>query len=118
MSSSFLTASSYRASDVELLQVIHRTVLVDDVEQPTWRIEHRPNVGRTLVAATFLRADTIVFRERPLIAARATNYGDKCLRGGVPAVALALMQQPPDGPAKLLQQPRRTPSESQNYRLN
>ena len=107
--SGMASCSSTTDKDAALLAAI-RARLVDAAElENNWRLEDRPGIGRTLVAARFLPAGTLVFREQPLVVATATNAGDHALRGGVPAVALALMCLPPNGPASLLQQPRRTP---------
>lgn len=103
------------ASDSTLDEAIRcRLLHVDDgsCTGVRWRIEQREGMGRCLVAGCSLPAGSMVFCERPLIVAPSTNAGDRALRGGVPAVALALMRLLP-GPdtaaARLLQEPRTTP---------
>lgn len=104
---SFLDAASCRGDDLALHQGIHGSLLTASIK---WRIEHRPGFGRTLVAAEDLPAGALVFSESPLVAARETTVGAHTLRGGIPAVAIALMCASPsaDGLASLLQQQART----------
>lgn len=106
MARSFHAASAQRATDVQLMQTLVDR-LTDGVNEPSrlWTVEWRPNVGRTLLAASELEAGRLVFCERPLVAARSTNAGDAALRGRVPAVAVKLLQMPSDGPSKHLQAP-------------
>ena len=106
MSQSLLDAKLYFSQDVKLNRAVHRqqarTPHVDGAASLAWRIEWRPLVGRTLIAARDLPANALIFRERPLVVAPSARGVPYCLRGATPQVALALLNLPPDSPAHLL----------------
>ena len=104
MTQPFVEAKGYFSQDVELHSAVQQQQLLDGAASPlAWRIEWRPLVGRTLIAARDLPANEIVFRERPLVVAPSTRGGPYVLRGATPQVALALLNLPPNNnPARLL----------------
>ena len=113
MSSSFLVAVADRRMDVAFERAISQSLRFPHaIGDRCFQVEVREGVGRTLVAKTSLPAGALVFTEMPLVAAISNNYGPHALRGGVPAVARALLAAGPDSPSRLLQAPpsRRPPA--------
>ena len=89
----------------ELLKAI-RTTLVTPYDSRAWSIQHRPEVGRCLVAARNIEAEEIVFCERPLVVAQASSTeADRAMRGEMAAVAFEMLQLPPSHAARLLCEP-------------
>ena len=88
---------------------LHRAILSSllyptTVADGAWKIIWREGIGRILVASRSVPQDTLVFRERPLVAVEVTERSE-ALKGEMAAVAMELLKLPPDSPAKLLQEP-------------
>ena len=91
---------------LELKQAVQCTVRDLPRRDPLWRISYDDTTkGRTLVASQDLSTNTLIFVEKPLIVAIASNAGSAVLRGSVPAVALDLLRRQVQGssPFSLLQ---------------
>ena len=92
-------------SDHDALERAIRETEMPIASERLWRIEEQPLTGRTLVAARALTPGTLVFREKPLVAAPAITSGAQAMRGSVPSVALDLLAAASNmrSKAKLLQ---------------
>lgn len=90
------------------LEIAIRSSLVKSADDPErmWKIRWSQATGRHLIATRFMKRDTIVFRETPLIVAEASASGERALRGEMAAAAIELLRLSPGGPARLLQEPK------------
>ena len=90
------------------LEIAIRSSLVKSADDPErmWKIRWSEATGRHLIATRFMKRDTVVFRETPLIVAEASASGERALRGEMAAAAIELLRLSPGGPARLLQEPK------------
>ena len=85
----FVAACELRAADV----VLHNAVASHaHFHSPLWRIDWHEGRGRVLVASEDVPPGTLIFRERPLVAAPVMDTGAVGARGEAQAVAQALME--------------------------
>ena len=91
--------------NAQLLSAIAASMLTPtSISEAAWQITSRDGIGRVIVASRPIPADSVVFRENPLVAAEVTEESDT-LKGEMAAVAVELLKLPADSPAKLLQEP-------------
>ena len=93
-------------SDDALLAAIRPRLLSPfPIEERSWRVKRRSGCGRYLTATRDIAAGEAVFSEMPLIVATPDPEFKMSMCGEMAAVALQLLQEAPDSPVHLLQEP-------------